>query len=86
MDYLQSEGVVHNDLAARNILVMGYRCEDPHNAYALKITDFGLARDSSKEKISNETIVPIRWSSPEVLSGEKSSVASGKSQLRNNNL
>jgi len=64
MNYLHSQNVVHRDLAARNLLV------DRKNT--VKVSDFGLSRVMSDELYtSNESKVPIKWSSPESLKFNK---------------
>lgn len=47
MHYLTSRNILHNDLAARNVLL----CED----YAVKISDFGLARRMNEQQIYEKT-------------------------------
>ncbi|CAH8667365.1 unnamed protein product [Schistosoma haematobium] len=66
MAYLQSRGIIHRDLATRNVLVTS-----PEH---LQITDFGLAKmlESEEEAKRNEVIVcsgrvPIRWLACETL-------------------
>ncbi|CAH8870213.1 unnamed protein product [Trichobilharzia szidati] len=66
MAYLQSRGIIHRDLATRNVLVTS-----PDH---LQITDFGLAKmlESEEEAKRNEVIVcsgrvPIRWLACETL-------------------
>ncbi|TNN10278.1 Tyrosine-protein kinase transforming protein, partial [Schistosoma japonicum] len=66
MAYLQSRGIIHRDLATRNVLVTS-----PEH---LQITDFGLAKmlESDVEAKRNEVIVcsgrvPIRWLACETL-------------------
>lgn len=56
MSYLESRGIVHCDLAARNVLVQSPR--------VVKITDFGLARmlDCGHDKYYAEgRKMPIKW-------------------------
>lgn len=43
MQYLEFKNIVHNDLAARNILVCK-NMEKDENEYLLKISDFGLSK------------------------------------------
>jgi proto-oncogene tyrosine-protein kinase Ret len=70
MQYLSSLGVIHRDLACRNILV--------DDTEVLKIADFGLARNTEEYMSSMKDKLPIRWMAPETfLSGsftEKSDV------------
>ena len=75
MDYLGSMGLVHRDLATRNILVDTSR---PHRSY--KIADFGLARRMKTAKVlsaaggrpeyyrqQTEAGVATRWVAPEAM-------------------
>ncbi|XP_065842944.1 tyrosine-protein kinase receptor torso-like [Oscarella lobularis] len=62
MEYLTGKGVVHRDLACRNVLV----CEDN----LLKVSDFGLARAVYEDGIySYKTArrLPFRWMSLEAI-------------------
>ncbi|KAM3176794.1 hypothetical protein ACTXT7_005810 [Hymenolepis weldensis] len=65
MAYLQSAGIIHRDLATRNVLVK--ECD------WVQITDFGLAKMLSGEEEENEEVVvqsgrvPIRWLAIETL-------------------
>eukprot|EP01116_Phalansterium_solitarium_P016732 TRINITY_DN3958_c0_g1_i1.p1 TRINITY_DN3958_c0_g1~~TRINITY_DN3958_c0_g1_i1.p1 ORF type:complete len:1108 (+),score=286.59 TRINITY_DN3958_c0_g1_i1:179-3502(+) len=70
MAHLAHLNVVHCDLAARNVLLAETRSVDRWQA---KITDFGLARLPGAQ---DRTLMPIRWSSPEVLSSKTFSEAS----------
>jgi len=79
MKYLHSKNIVHRDLAARNILI-----DQEVPKFKLKISDFGLSRNTSEEidniYYSKEPIpkIPFRWSAPETvtLDLKKSSKAS----------
>ncbi|KAL1488030.1 hypothetical protein ABEB36_015403 [Hypothenemus hampei] len=72
MDYLGQKGIVHRDLASRNILVV----DRSH----VKISDFGLAQfvDSNNYYIlkSLNRELPIKWYAPESLAEGKFSVKS----------
>jgi len=59
MCYLHEKNVIHKDLGARNVFVLG-----DVNEYVLKITDFGMAEvvDPSSIQVS-----PVKWFAPEVL-------------------
>ena len=64
LDYLQGIGLVHADVAARNILIQGVR------GGSVKVGDFGLAKivKEGETLVLPNVPVPVRWSSPEVLS------------------
>eukprot|EP01117_Protostelium_nocturnum_P019784 TRINITY_DN8666_c0_g1_i1.p1 TRINITY_DN8666_c0_g1~~TRINITY_DN8666_c0_g1_i1.p1 ORF type:complete len:292 (+),score=81.53 TRINITY_DN8666_c0_g1_i1:139-1014(+) len=68
MIYLQEKGIIHADLSARNVLLSGR---------TVKLTDFGMARESS---LIQSSFVgdknPVRWSAPEVLNSQKYSFES----------
>uniref|UniRef100_A0A914Y155 Protein kinase domain-containing protein n=1 Tax=Panagrolaimus superbus TaxID=310955 RepID=A0A914Y155_9BILA len=79
MEYLASLGILHKDLAARNIL-LSQRLE-------AKITDFGLATITATSSCSDETSkftyeapiqrrLPLRWMAPEALKNRSFSEAS----------
>ncbi len=60
--YLSNLGIIHCDLAARNVLVA--------SDYTCLISDFGLSRNvrnivSGSE--NEEDILPVRWAAPELL-------------------
>jgi predicted Ser/Thr protein kinase len=77
MLYLHSKGILHGDLAARNLL---FRTEINGNSlkYHIKITDFGLSAVLSDDDTSDTQALsyPIRWSAPELLQDRKMSRAS----------
>eukprot|EP01118_Nematostelium_gracile_P005775 TRINITY_DN1836_c0_g1_i4.p1 TRINITY_DN1836_c0_g1~~TRINITY_DN1836_c0_g1_i4.p1 ORF type:complete len:569 (-),score=140.04 TRINITY_DN1836_c0_g1_i4:44-1750(-) len=77
MLYLHSKGILHGDLAARNLL---FRTEINGNSlkYHIKITDFGLSAVLSDDDPSDIQALsyPIRWSAPELLQDRKMSRAS----------
>uniref|UniRef100_A0AAY4AQC0 Tyrosine-protein kinase receptor n=1 Tax=Denticeps clupeoides TaxID=299321 RepID=A0AAY4AQC0_9TELE len=65
---LEKMHFVHRDLAARNCLVSVRGYADPDRA--VKIGDFGLARDIYKNdyyRKRGEGLLPVRWMSPESL-------------------
>ncbi|XP_068736694.1 muscle, skeletal receptor tyrosine-protein kinase-like isoform X2 [Montipora capricornis] len=71
MEYLSEMKFVHRDLAARNCLV--------GDDLVVKIGDFGMSRDiyaSQYYKMSKETLLPIRWLSPEAYLYGKFSIKS----------
>ncbi|CAJ0951636.1 unnamed protein product, partial [Mesorhabditis belari] len=63
MLFLSSKQIIHRDLAARNVLV----AED----FAMKISDFGLSRNTSSSKDyyrkRGNGRLPIKWMAPEAL-------------------
>ena len=53
-EYLSSLGIVHRDLACRNILV--------DEGKVLKITDFGMSRETDEIYVQKRTgRVPLKW-------------------------
>ena len=58
-EYLSSLGVLHRDLACRNILV--------DEGKLLKISDFGLSRETLEYVSSRKDKMPLRWMAPETL-------------------
>jgi len=67
MVYLHQKGIVHRDLALRNLLVEP--TVKPGTKYIVKISDFGMARTMTNKgyyKTESKTI-PVRWCSPEAL-------------------
>ena len=74
MRHLGEHGLVHRDLAARNVLLA--------SGMVCKVADFGLSRrvqtedNASDYYRSTSGIVPVRWTAPEGLSGQKFSAAS----------
>lgn len=76
MIFLVYNGVVHGDLACRNVLVFPLDENDPHRNI-VKLTDFGISRHSQLYVPTNTSarttinIVPIRYAAPEVLSNEQ---------------
>jgi serine/threonine protein kinase len=62
--FLTEQGIVHGDLACRNVLVFEYDPTYPsHNL--VKLTDFGISRRSSA--VTSFDIVAVLSSAPEVL-------------------
>ena len=58
-EYLAALGVIHRDLACRNVLV--------GEGKVLKIADFGLSRDTDLYVSTLSTKLPIRWMAPESI-------------------
>jgi serine/threonine protein kinase len=64
MVVIRREGIIHCDLAARNVLVFSL----PPGRVLVKVSDFGLSRISSRLNTAfTSTVVPVRWCSIEVL-------------------
>ena len=69
MSYLASIGVVHRDLACRNILV--------DEGKVLKITDFGLSRTTNDIYIQQSRgRVPFKWMAIESMMNQEFTTAS----------
>jgi serine/threonine protein kinase len=69
---LEQAKIVHRDIACRNFLLT--KSMEP------KLSDFGRARtmQASKDyyRATNQTEIPIRWTSPEAVSRQQYSTAS----------
>uniref|UniRef100_A0A914VB91 receptor protein-tyrosine kinase n=1 Tax=Plectus sambesii TaxID=2011161 RepID=A0A914VB91_9BILA len=66
MDFLHEKGIVHRDLALRNILL--------DLNYTVKIADFGLSRRTRNGYYSRTTkhqAIPLFWTAPEALKNSK---------------
>lgn len=68
MEFISSHGIIHRDLASRNILI-----EICGNNKICKIADFGLSRSIRDKECDTYEMkhagqMPIRWMSPEALS------------------
>ena len=66
MVFLVDKGIIHGDLAARNILI------DSENT--IKVADFGLSQRLYVKRMGRsqlkDAIIPVKYSSPEVLRDE----------------
>jgi len=62
MLHLQNNNLVHRDLAARNLLIYF-----KDNNWSAKVSDFGMARKLNDSTYTNNTLLPIRWTAPEVI-------------------
>jgi len=65
MLHLAMEGIIHKDLAARNILLT--------KSLDAKVSDFGLSRimDNSAVVYSKSDVGPLKWMSPEAIRKKK---------------
>ncbi|CAB3992692.1 tyrosine- kinase Fer isoform X1 [Paramuricea clavata] len=59
MAYLEKHGCIHRDLAARNCLL--------DKVKILKISDFGMSRETDLYECSNMREIPVKWTAPEAL-------------------
>ncbi len=59
MAYLEKNACIHRDLATRNCLL--------GKINQVKISDFGLCRDSTYYKMTGSRKVPVKWLAPETL-------------------
>ena len=70
MLYLSSLGIVHRDLASRNILLKEDLDDDQRRRFVAKVSDFGLSRVVTPQEgyyRSESGLMPIQWSAPEAL-------------------
>jgi len=74
MSHIHNEGILHCDLACRNLLYS----ERGNGRYLVKVTDLGLARiaEAGHYDAKESAKFPIRWTAPEVLTKRKLSQAS----------
>jgi serine/threonine protein kinase len=76
MVFLAHNGIIHGDLACRNVLVFRLDKQEPHKNI-VKLTDFGISRHSKLYAPTNTVattminIVPTRYAAPEVLANEQ---------------
>ncbi len=69
---LADNGIVHGDLACRNVLVFRSHASEPRENL-VKLTDFGLTRASTVYSVvgspvmTTMTIIPLRYAAPEIL-------------------
>jgi len=66
--HLHKEGVIHRDIACRNVLV--------GNGLEVYISDFGMARLKDTENTTKSNIGPLRWMAPEAMTKREYSEAS----------
>jgi serine/threonine protein kinase len=68
MEMLAGEGLVHRDLALRNILLFAFDKDDV-KCTSVKVSDFGLTVNmyGNSHKTVSAGAKPIRWMSPEAL-------------------
>lgn len=60
MEYLESNNIIHRDLATRNCLV--------GEGEVIKVADYGLARFTDDCYIAHpQSQFPVKWSAPEVI-------------------
>jgi len=67
MRFLHSRNIIHRDLAARNILVGNDE---------MKISDFGMSRETDEYYFANSPTFALRWAAPEVIKFRKFSTQS----------
>jgi len=66
MAYLESKGILHLDLACRNILIT-----QVDEKYESKVSDFGMSRKITDKVDITNWQVAIRWAAPEILMREQ---------------
>lgn len=65
MEAVAAEGLIHRDLACRNVLCLSLDPADP-SLTDVKVCDFGLSR-AGNTFYGGDNSVPVRWMPPEVL-------------------
>ena len=66
MQYLETQKVVHRDLALRNLLISTNSAE--HEKFVIKVADFGLSRTTeSGFYTSSSRQIPVKWMALEVV-------------------
>ena len=81
MLYLSSLGIVHRDLASRNVLMKEDLDDDQRRRqFVAKVSDFGLSRVVTPQEgyyRSESGLMPIQWSAPEALRHKRFSAKTG---------
>ncbi|CAF0782165.1 unnamed protein product [Adineta steineri] len=83
---LADNGIIHGDLACRNVLVFRFNPIEP-NGNLVKLTDFGLTRGSTiysmvdSPSMTTMTTIPIRYVAPEILRSPDKANYSEKSDV-----
>ena len=68
MMHMAAEGVLHRDLAGRNVLVFAIDDDAVHaSSVVVKIADYGLAKEASGYYYASGDVLPMRWMSPEAI-------------------
>jgi ephrin-B len=86
MIFLALNGIVHGDLACRNVLVFQSNPTDP-NSNLVKLTDFGLSQGSSLYSVVDTptktimNVIPTRYVAPEIFLKRNESSYSEKSDV-----
>jgi serine/threonine protein kinase len=83
---LADNGIIHGDLACRNVLVFRSNSTEPKKNL-VKLTDFGLTRGSTvysmvdSPALTTMTIIPVRYVAPEILRNPNKITYSEKSDI-----
>mmetsp|Transcript_31539 Transcript_31539/g.74965 ORF Transcript_31539/g.74965 Transcript_31539/m.74965 type:complete len:190 (-) Transcript_31539:415-984(-) len=65
MEEIARRGLIHRDLALRNVLVFAFSPVDPHSV-RVKVADYGLTQDRRGFHMGNNAF-PFRWMPPESI-------------------
>jgi serine/threonine protein kinase len=86
MIFLADNGIIHGDLACRNVLVFQMNPTNPKKNL-VKLSDFGLTRESQLYSVvatpapTTMTIIPTRYAAPELLHDVNKSTYSEESDV-----
>ena len=67
MEYLHDNGILHQDLAARNCML---DIAETTSEVTLKVSDFGLSTEATSQQ--KASVLPIMWCAPELLKSQNS--------------
>ena len=66
---IHEHGILHRDIAARNIMIMALDADDAKKT-VVKVADYGISTMLGAQdqlQTAGATVVPIRWMAPEAI-------------------